>query len=84
MQLDRNDKQLLEILNRAIREMEKVEDDPATMNFVARRVGNIVKHMKDLRDDLRPRGTHHGHPNGSTEKPYDGLRPSANSAIGFS
>jgi hypothetical protein len=83
MQLDRNDKQLLEILNRAIREMEKVEDDPATMNFVARRVGNIVKHMKDLRDDLRPRGGHNGH-NGSTEKHYDTLRTSASPAISVS
>ena len=52
MQLDRNDRQLLDVLNRSIRDMEKVEDNPATMNFIARRVGNIIKHMKDLRDDL--------------------------------
>lgn len=60
MQLDGNDRQLLEILSRSIREMERVEDNPATMTFVARRVGNIVKHMKDLRDDLRPRGNSKG------------------------
>lgn len=61
MQMDKNDLQLLELLNRAIREFEKVEDDGKTMNFIARRVGNIVKHMKDLRDDLRPRGNANGH-----------------------
>jgi hypothetical protein len=55
VQLDINEKQLIDVLNRAIRDLEKVEDDPETMNFVARRIGNIVKHMKDLRDDLRPR-----------------------------
>lgn len=73
MQLDRNDKQLLEILNRSIQEMERVEDDPATMTFVARRVGNIVRHMKDLRDDLRPRGGLSGSSNGklSRERPHE-------------
>ena len=60
MQMDKNDLQLLEMLNRAIRDFEKVEDDGKTMNFIARRVGNIVKHMKDLRDDLRPRGQANG------------------------
>jgi hypothetical protein len=72
MQLDRNDKQLLDILNRSIRDMKRVEDDPATMNFIARRIGNIVKHMKDLRDDLRPRGGSNGVEHGKTagEKPY--------------
>jgi hypothetical protein len=75
MQLDRNDRQLLDILNRSIRDMEKVEDDPATMNFIARRVGNIVKHMKDLRDDLRPWGGSTGMSNGKAvgEKPYEAV-----------
>jgi len=53
---------LIELLSRSIKELEKVEDDAKTINFVARRIGNIVKHMKDLRDDLRPRG----HANGNT------------------
>ena len=77
MQLDRNDKQLLEILSRSIRDMERVEDDPATMTFVARRVGNIVRHMKDLRDDLRPRGSLNGGANGKPagEKPYQASQP---------
>lgn len=60
MHMDKNDLQLLELLNRAVRDFEKIEDDPNTMNFIARRVGNIVKHMKDLRDDLRPRGQTNG------------------------
>lgn len=71
MQLDRNEKQLLEILDRSIREMEKVEDDPATMTFVARRVGNIVRHMKDLREDLRPRGI----PNANSQNKSDRVKP---------
>lgn len=60
MQMDKGDLQLLELLHRAIRDFEKIEDDQKTMNFVARRIGNIVKHMKDLRDDLRPRGGANG------------------------
>jgi len=60
MQLDKCDAHLLDVLNRAIKDLERVEDDPKTMNFIARRVGNIVKHMKDLRDDLRPRGGTNG------------------------
>ena len=60
MHMDKNDLQLLELLNRAIKDFERIEDDTATMNFIARRVGNIVKHMKDLRDDLRPRGQANG------------------------
>ena len=67
MQMDKNDLQLLELLNRAIRDFERVEDDGKTMNFIARRVGNIVKHMKDLRDDLRPRS----HTNGGTHVEAD-------------
>lgn len=51
---------LIELLTKNIKELEKVEDDPKTINFVARRIGNIVKHMKDLRDDLRPRGNANG------------------------
>lgn len=76
MQLDRNDRQLLDVLNRSIRDMERVEDDPATMNFIARRIGNIVKHMKDLRDDLRPRGGSNGvsHGKEAAEKPYDAVQ----------
>ena len=72
MQLDGHDKRLLEILSCSIRDMERVEDDPATMTFVARRVGNIVRHMKELRDDLRPRSTLNGVANGKPvrEKPY--------------
>lgn len=57
-----NNNYLTELLTKNIKELEKVEDDPKTINFVARRIGNIVKHMKDLRDDLRPRG----HANGGT------------------
>lgn len=56
MQLDKNEAVLLDSLSRFIRDLERLEDDPKTINFVARRIGNIVKHMKDLRDDLRPRG----------------------------
>jgi len=68
MQMDKNDLQLLELLNRAIRDFEKVEDDGKTMNFIARRIGNIVKHMKDLRDDLRPRGSVNGNSHAETEE----------------
>ena len=72
MHMDKNDLQLLELLNRAIKDFEKVEDDASTMNFIARRVGNIVKHMKDLRDDLRPRGQANGsaHEVAGDGKPY--------------
>jgi hypothetical protein len=56
MQAQRNESQLFELLNRTIKELERIEDEPRTLNFVARRLGNIVKHMKDLRDDLQPRG----------------------------
>jgi hypothetical protein len=72
VQMDKNDLQLVELLNRAIRDFEKVEDDAKTMTFVARRLGNIVKHMKDLRDDLRPRGHANGgaHELPGEEKPY--------------
>jgi len=60
MQMDKGDLQLLELLRRAIRDFEKIEDDQTTMNFIVRRIGNIVKHMKDLRDDLSPRGNSNG------------------------
>jgi hypothetical protein len=72
VQIDKNDLLLIELLNRAIKDFEKVEDDSKTMNFVARRIGNIVKHMKDLRDDLRPRGHGNGsaQENAGEEKPY--------------
>jgi hypothetical protein len=60
--MEKDNSYLIELLTKNIRELEKVEDDSHTINFVARRIGNIVKHMKDLRDDLRPRG----HANGGT------------------
>jgi len=44
------------MLGNTIKELEKIEDDPKTLTFVARRIGNIVKHMKDLCEDLQPRG----------------------------
>jgi hypothetical protein len=77
MQMDKNDHQLLELLSRAIKDFEKIEDDPKTMNFIARRLGNIVKHMKDLRDDLRPRGNCNGSvdENGVAERPYRASPP---------
>ncbi len=62
MQPSRNEVQLFELLNRTIRELEQIEDDPKTLNFISRRLGNIIKHMKDLRDDLQPRGGHAGIP----------------------
>lgn len=73
MQFEKNEAYLLEVISRAIKDLEKVEDDPETMNFVARRVGNIVKHMKDLRDDLRPRGNGmngNSHPRSADELAY--------------
>jgi len=60
MRMDKGDFELMELLRRAIHDFEKIEDDQKTMNFIARRIGNIVKHMKDLRDDLRPRGNSNG------------------------
>ena len=56
MQPQNNEMQLFELLTRTIKELEQIEDDSKTLNFVSRRLGNIVKHMKDLRDDLQPRG----------------------------
>lgn len=72
MHMDKKDLELLELLNRSIKDFERIEDDPSTMNFIARRVGNIVKHMKDLRDDLRPRGQANGgvHDSSGEGKPY--------------
>ena len=58
--MEKDNSYLIELLTKNIRELEKVEDDSHTINFVARRIGNIVKHMKDLRDDLRPRGHANG------------------------
>lgn len=60
MQAQRGEMQLFELLGRTIKDLERIEDDPKTLNFVARRLGNIVKHMKDLRDDLQPRGGANG------------------------
>jgi hypothetical protein len=66
----KSESQLFELLSRNIKELEKIEDDPSTLNFIARRVGNIVKHMKDLRDDLQPRGSQTGNvQEGETQKP---------------
>ena len=56
MQPQNNELQLFELLTHTIKELERIEDDSKTLNFVSRRLGNIVKHMKDLRDDLQPRG----------------------------
>ena len=61
MPTQKPDLSLFELLNRTIQELESIEDDPNTLTFVARRVGNIVKHMKDLREDLQPRGGHGSH-----------------------
>ena len=58
--MERDNSHLIELLTRTIRDLEKIEDDTHTINFVARRIGNIVKHMKDLRDDLKPRGQANG------------------------
>jgi hypothetical protein len=60
MQGQRSEIQLFELLSRTIKDLERIEDDPKTLNFIARRLGNIVKHMKDLRDDLQPRGGANG------------------------
>jgi hypothetical protein len=56
MQAQKSETQLFDLLSRTIKDLERIEDDPKTLNFIARRLGNIVKHMKDLRDDLQPRG----------------------------
>jgi len=71
MEPTRNESQLFELLTRNIRELEQIEDNPQTLNFISRRLGNIVKHMKDLRDDLQPRGGQGGVSNnsGGAEKP---------------
>ena len=58
--MEKDNTYLIELLTRNIKDLEKVEDDSHTINFVARRIGSIVKHMKDLRDDLRPRGQANG------------------------
>ncbi len=62
MQIQKSEVTLFELLGRTIKELEKIEDDPRTLTFVSRRLGNIVKHMKDLRDDLQPRGGENGSP----------------------
>ena len=56
MHIQKSDTSLFDLLGQTIKDLEKIEDDPATLTFVARRLGNIVKHMKDLREDLQPRG----------------------------
>lgn len=54
MQTQEPDLSLFELLSHSIQELETIEDDPNTLTFVARRVGHIVKHVKDLREDLQP------------------------------
>ena len=61
MQIQKSDTSLFDLLGQTIKDLEKIEDDPATLTFVARRLGNIVKHMKDLREDLQPRGGRGGY-----------------------
>ena len=56
MQTEDTEVSLSELLGRSIKDFEKIEDNPKTLTFVARRLGNIVKHMKDLSEDLQPRG----------------------------
>jgi len=62
MQIPKSDTSLFDLLGQTIKDLEKIEDDPSTLTFVARRLGNIVKHMKDLREDLQPRGGRGGYP----------------------
>ena len=72
MQIQKSEVTLFELLGRTIKELEKIEDDPKTLTFVSRRLGNIVKHMKDLRDDLQPRG---GESVGGSQKATQDSRP---------
>ena len=60
MQTENTEVSLSELLGRSIKDFERIEDDPKTLTFVSRRLGNIVKHMKDLCEDLQPRGGHGG------------------------
>jgi hypothetical protein len=71
MQTQQNEISLFDLLGQTIKHLEKIEDDPKTLTFVARRVGNIVKHMKDLREDLQPRGGQTASPRtiGAHERP---------------
>jgi hypothetical protein len=77
MQPPRNEMQLFELLSRTIKELERIEDDSTTLNFVSRRLGNIVKHMKDLRDDLQPRGGVPGATHSAEARPRAGITQSA-------
>ena len=43
MQPQNNELQLFELLTRTIKELERIEDDSKTLNFVSRRLGNIVQ-----------------------------------------
>jgi hypothetical protein len=58
MQTQKPEGSLFDLLGHTIKDLERIVDDPNTLTFVARRVGNIVKHMKDLCEDLQPRGGH--------------------------
>jgi hypothetical protein len=77
MQPPRNEMQLFELLSRTIKELERIEDDSTTLNFVSRRLGNIVKHMKDLRDDLQPRGGVNGSSHSADLRPRPSIGQSA-------
>lgn len=69
MQTQDTEAPLFDLLGQAIKDLERIEDDPKTLTFVARRLGNIVKHMKDLREDLQPRGGHGGNPRSAAIEP---------------
>jgi hypothetical protein len=71
MQTQQPEASLFDLLGQTIKQLERIEDDPKTLTFIARRVGNIVKHMKDLREDLQPRGGHATNPRtmGAHERP---------------
>jgi hypothetical protein len=56
MQTQKPEVSLFDLLGHTIKDLERIEDDPSTLTFIVRRIGNIVKHMKDLREDLQPRG----------------------------
>jgi hypothetical protein len=71
MQTPASETSLCEMLGNAIKELEKIEDDPRTLTFVARRLGNIVKHMKDLCEDLQPRARS----GGTSRSPETNFRP---------
>jgi hypothetical protein len=46
--------ELLQLLDREIAALEQQQRLPHTSAYVARRLGNIILHMKQLRADLGP------------------------------